>query len=56
MKACILQKPAPIETNPLVFLDVPLPQQMVGRGLDVPELLGAVTAGDRLQQFPPEAG
>src|SRR2546423_10997115 len=26
MKACILQKPAPIETNPLFFPEVPLPQ------------------------------
>src|SRR5207302_11014170 len=33
MKACILQKPAPIETNPLVFLDVPQPQPAKGEVL-----------------------
>jgi alcohol dehydrogenase, propanol-preferring len=30
MKACLLKSPAPIETNPLVFTDVPAPQPASG--------------------------
>ena len=33
MKACILKAPAPIETNPLVFTDVPKPQSTGGQVL-----------------------
>ena len=33
MKACLLRKPAPIETNPLVFTDVPVPQPAEGEVL-----------------------
>src|SRR5256885_15455095 len=33
MKACLLQKPAPIETNPLVYLDVPVPEPAPGEVL-----------------------
>ena len=33
MKACILKSPAPIETNPLVFTDVPKPQPASGQVL-----------------------
>lgn len=33
MKACLLQKPAPIETNPLVYLDVPVPEPACGEVL-----------------------
>src|ERR1700680_4843495 len=30
MKACLLQAPAPIETNPLQFTDVPVPRPKSG--------------------------
>jgi propanol-preferring alcohol dehydrogenase len=33
MKACLLQMPAPIETNPLAFVDVPAPQPSRGEVL-----------------------
>ncbi len=33
MKACLLSKPAPIETNPLVYADVPTPQPAKGEVL-----------------------
>ena len=33
MKACILKRPAPVETNPLSFADVPLPQPADGEVL-----------------------
>ena len=33
MKACLLKSPAPIETNPLVFTDVPAPQPASGEVL-----------------------
>jgi propanol-preferring alcohol dehydrogenase len=33
MKACVLKSPAPIETNPLVFTDVPAPQPASGEVL-----------------------
>ena len=33
MKACILKTPAPVETNPLSFADVPLPQPADGEVL-----------------------
>ena len=33
MKACLLKSPAPIETNPLVFTDVPTPQPASGEVL-----------------------
>src|SRR5256885_14503380 len=33
MKACLLHKPAPIETNPLVYLDVPIPEPARGEVL-----------------------
>jgi len=33
MKACLLKSPAPIETNPLVFADVPAPQPASGEVL-----------------------
>src|SRR3984957_11561549 len=33
MKACILKAPAPVETNPLAFVDVPLPEPAAGEVL-----------------------
>jgi alcohol dehydrogenase, propanol-preferring len=33
MKACLLQTPAPVETNPLAFVDVPSPQPAQGEVL-----------------------
>jgi len=33
MKACVLQSPAPIETNPLQFTDVPKPEPQAGQVL-----------------------
>jgi len=33
VKACLLQSPAPIETNPLVFADVPNPKPACGEVL-----------------------
>jgi propanol-preferring alcohol dehydrogenase len=33
MKACILKTPAPVETNPLAFVDVPLPKPAAGEVL-----------------------
>jgi propanol-preferring alcohol dehydrogenase len=33
MKACILKAPAPVETNPLAFVDVPVPQPAAGEVL-----------------------
>jgi len=33
MKACVLQKPAKIETNPLAFVDVPVPEPGAGEVL-----------------------
>jgi len=33
MKACLLKSPAPIETNPLMFTDVPAPQPTSGEVL-----------------------
>jgi propanol-preferring alcohol dehydrogenase len=33
MKACLLQTPAPVETNPLAFVDVPAPQPAQGEVL-----------------------
>jgi propanol-preferring alcohol dehydrogenase len=33
MKACILKTPAPVETNPLAFVDVPVPEPAAGEVL-----------------------
>src|ERR1700720_116773 len=33
MKACILKTPAPAETNPLAFVDVPMPEPVAGEVL-----------------------